>query len=107
VDTGIHAFGWSRHQAIDYLLANVGLSEHDVVSEVDRYIARPGQALAYKIGELEIRKLRSEAAAELGGAFDVRAFHDAVLENGALPLDLLRARLERWVREEQTARTSR
>jgi prolyl oligopeptidase len=97
VDTGIHSFGWTRQRAIDYLLQNLGLSEHDVISEVDRYIAWPGQALAYKIGELEIRKLRGEAEDELGEAFDVRGFHDAMLESGALPLDLLRSRMERWV----------
>jgi len=99
VDTGIHEFGWSRQQAIDYLLENLGLSERDVISEVDRYIAWPGQALAYKIGELEIRKLRAEAEDALGEAFDLRGFHDALLENGALSLDLLRARVDRWIEE--------
>jgi prolyl oligopeptidase len=107
VDTGIHAFGWSRERAIEYLLRNVGLSEHDVIAEVDRYIAWPGQALAYKIGELEIRKLRAEAEHELGPRFDLRAFHDAVLEQGALPLDLLRARVERWVAETREGAGSR
>jgi len=107
VDTGIHAFGWSRERAIDYLLQNLGLSEHDVISEVDRYIAWPGQALAYKIGELEIRRLRTEAERELGDAFDLRAFHDAMLENGALPLDVLRRRMERWMEAVKASARSR
>jgi prolyl oligopeptidase len=107
VDTGVHAFGWSREQAIEYMMQNVGLSEHDVIAEVDRYIAWPGQALAYKLGELEIRKLRAEAERALGPRFDLRAFHDALLEQGALPLDLLRARVERWVAETQEGQASR
>jgi uncharacterized protein (DUF885 family) len=99
VDTGIHALGWSRQQAIDYFLANAGKAEHDVTVEVDRYIVWPGQALAYKIGELKIKELRAYAGEELGEAFDLRAFHDAVLGAGALPLSVLETRIEEWVAE--------
>lgn len=97
VDTGIHALGWSREQAIDYFKANAGKAEHDIVVEVDRYIVWPGQALAYKIGELKIKEIRARAEAELGEAFDVRAFHDAVLGNGAVPLDVLETEVEDWM----------
>jgi len=96
VDTGIHALGWSRQQAIDYFIANAGKAEHDIVVEVDRYIVWPGQALAYKIGELKLKELRTRAQQELGPAFDVRAFHDVVLGEGALPLDVLQARVQSW-----------
>lgn len=96
VDTGIHALGWSRQQAIDYFAANAGKAEHDIVVEVDRYIVWPGQALAYKIGELKLKELREWCRQELGAAFDVRAFHDEVLGEGALPLDVLEARLRAW-----------
>jgi len=97
LDTGIHAMGWSRQQAIDFFKENAPKAEQDITVEVDRYIVWPGQALAYKIGQLKIRELRQSAAAELGAKFDVRAFHDAVLENGALPLDLLQAHVRGWV----------
>ena len=90
VDTGIHAQAWSRTAAIDFMLAHTALAENNIANEVDRYIGWPGQALAYKIGQLEIRALRAEAAAALGSAFDVRRFHDAVLGHGALPLSVLR-----------------
>ena len=89
VDTGIHAFGWERQQSIDYLAGNTALSLHECTTEVDRYISWPGQALSYKTGELTIRRLRSDAEAALGPEFDLRAFHDAVLESGALPLTIL------------------
>ncbi|MGH7646150.1 MAG: DUF885 domain-containing protein [Gemmatimonadales bacterium] len=97
LDTGIHAFGWTRQQAIDYFGANSAKTEHDIVVEVDRYIVWPGQARAYKIGELKIKELRAFATATLGAGFDVRAFHDEVLGAGALPLDVLDARTRRWV----------
>ena len=97
VDTGIHAFGWSRRQAIDFFLDNSGRTEHDIVVEVDRYIVWPGQALAYKIGELKIKELRANARMELGENFNLRAFHDQVLGAGALPLDILEVRIKAWV----------
>ena len=89
VDTGMHALGWTREQAIDLMLANTAKTENDVIVEIDRYIAWPGQALAYKIGELKILELRAKAEKELGISFDIRKFHDVVLGNGALPLDML------------------
>ncbi len=97
IDTGIHAFGWSREQAIDYFTTNAAKTEHDIEVEVDRYIVNPGQALAYKIGELKLKELRAYAAAELGDRFDVRAFHDQVLGNGPLPLDVLDRETRAWV----------
>jgi uncharacterized protein (DUF885 family) len=97
VDTGMHQLGWTRQQAIDYFIANSGKQEHDIVVEVDRYIVWPGQALSYKIGELKIKELRAYAEAELGEAFDIRAFHDVVLGNGALPLAVLETQVHEWV----------
>lgn len=98
VDTGIHAMGWTRQRAVDYMKANTALSEHNVVAEVDRYIGWPGQALAYKIGELTITRLRDDAERRLGDRFDVRGFHDRVLEAGSIPLPLLEQRVDAWVR---------
>ena len=97
VDTGIHMMGWSRQQAIDYFLANASKNEHDITVEVDRYIVWPGQALAYKIGQLKFKELRAYATTTLGEKFDIREFHDEVLGNGALPLDILDARVRQWV----------
>ncbi|HEX2032577.1 MAG TPA: DUF885 domain-containing protein [Chloroflexota bacterium] len=94
VDTGMHAKGWSRRQAIDFMLAHTVLAEHNIVNEVDRYIVWPGQALAYKIGQLEIQRLRADAERRLGTRFDVKRFHDAVLGNGALALQPLRQAVE-------------
>ncbi len=93
VDTGMHSQGWTRQQAVDYLTENTALSTHEIRTEVDRYISWPGQALAYKIGELKIIELRARATAALGPRFDIRAFHDAVLENGGMTLPAL----ERWI----------
>jgi len=97
VDTGIHSMGWTRQQAIDYFEQNTGKATHDIEVEVDRYIVWPGQALAYKIGELKIKELRAFAEKELGDGFDIRAFHDTVLENGAVPLDVLDHHVREWV----------
>jgi uncharacterized protein (DUF885 family) len=97
VDTGIHLKGWSRQQAIDYIAANTGLAMLDIEAEVDRYITWPGQALAYKIGELRILEIRKQAERALGEKFDLRAFHDALLSGGAMPLDMLEQRMGNWV----------
>jgi uncharacterized protein (DUF885 family) len=101
VDTGLHSMGWSRQQAIDYFAANSSKPLHDITVEVDRYISWPGQALAYKVGQLKIRELREFATHELGDAFDVRAFHDEVLGAGAVPLGILDARIRQWVAREK------
>ena len=97
VDTGMHDKKWTREQAINYFRSNAAKTEQDIVNEIDRYISWPGQALAYKIGQLTIRRLRTRAEAELGPRFDVRAFHDQVLNTGALPLAVLEAKIEAWV----------
>jgi uncharacterized protein (DUF885 family) len=97
VDTGLHAKKWTREQARQFFRENTLLSERDIAKEVDRYICWPGQATSYKIGELKIMALRAKARKELGEAFDIRAFHDAVLRDGALPLDVLEAQVLRWV----------
>lgn len=101
VDTGIHGMGWSRQKAIDYFKENAAKTEHDIAVEVDRYIAWPGQALAYKIGELKIKELRAKAEKSLGNNFDIRKFHDAVLENGALPLEVLEVKIDEWIAAEK------
>ena len=100
VDTGMHSMSWTRQQAIDYFLANASKNEHDITVEVDRYIVWPGQALAYKLGELKIKELRAYATKELGDKFDVRHFHDQVLGNAAVPLDVLETRIKSWVNSE-------
>ena len=97
VDTGIHSKGWSRERAIQYSLENEAESEASIVAEIERYMAIPGQALSYKIGQLKIRELRARAEEELGGDFDVRAFHDLVLEGGCLPLAVLETKVEGWI----------
>jgi len=101
VDTGLHALGWPRQKAIDYLAANTALSLHEVRTATDRYISWPGQALAYKMGELKIRELRRTAEKELGQRFDVRAFHDAVLANGPVPLPVLEEQIRAYVSREK------
>jgi prolyl oligopeptidase len=97
VDTGMHYKGWTRQQAIDFFKDNAAKAEHDIVNEIDRYIAWPGQALAYKIGQLKMLTLRERATRELGEDFDIRAFHDEMLGAGALPLDLLEQRMDAWI----------
>jgi len=97
VDTGMHYKGWTRQQAIDFFKDNAAKAEHDIVNEIDRYIVMPGQALAYKIGQLKILQIRERAEVQLGKDFDIRAFHDELLGAGALPLDLLERRMDRWM----------
>jgi uncharacterized protein (DUF885 family) len=106
VDTGLHAFGWSRQQAIDYMATRTALSLHEITAEVDRYITWPGQALSYKIGELRIRQLRTEAEQTLGDKFDLREFHDKILENGSLPIAVLESLTREWLEKSQIERTT-
>ncbi len=96
VDSGLHTMAWTRRQAIDYMLAHTAENEHDVTSEVDRYIIYPAQATSYMLGELEIRAARDEAQTAMGQRFDIKAFHDRVLEDGAVPLTFLRAKISEW-----------
>ena len=97
IDSGIHAFGWSRDQAMDYLRQRAALSEHEITTEIDRYIAWPGQALAYKLGEMQIRRHRREAEAKLGAKFDQRVFHDVILGLGSVPLPVLEQRMQQFI----------
>jgi uncharacterized protein (DUF885 family) len=96
VDTGLHALGWTRNQAIDFFRKHAAKTEQDIIVEVDRYIVWPGQALGYKMGQLKIRELRARAERALGARFDIRKFHDTVLGRGALPLDLLEQQIASW-----------
>jgi uncharacterized protein (DUF885 family) len=98
VDTGMHTKGWTRQQAIEFFRANTGKTDQDITVEVDRYIVWPGQALAYKLGQLKIRELRTQAEETLGDRFDVRTFHDAVLGEGAVPLSILEAHMHEWLK---------
>ena len=98
VDTGMHALGWSREQAVELMTENTALSHHEINTEINRYIADPGQALAYKMGELKIRELRRKAENELGDTFDIRQFHDAVLLNGPVPLQVLEEQIETYIK---------
>ena len=107
IDTGIHQYGWSRQQAIDYLASHTALTQHEVETEVDRYISWPGQALAYKLGELTILRLRTEAETRLGPNFDERRFHDAILALGSVPLTVLEERMHAFIREEEFEVTQR
>jgi uncharacterized protein (DUF885 family) len=102
IDTGVHHKGWTREQALAYLRGNTALSEHEVTTEVDRYISWPGQALSYKLGEITIMRLRREAEAALGPKFDVRAFHDAVLAQGSVPLPVLESQIRAFIAEAKT-----
>ena len=97
----MHSLGWSREQAIAYMNENSGLSEGFIVAEVDRYIVWPGQALGYKIGELKIQELRAKAAKALGEKFDLRTFHNALIDDGPLPLDVLEQRIDEWIKRQQ------
>ena len=97
VDTGMHAKGWSRQRALDFMASNTALSLHNVTTEIDRYISWPGQALSYKIGELTIKRLRAQAEEELGEKFDIRAFHDAILENGSVPMLVLEQQIQDFI----------
>jgi len=98
VDTGIHSLGWSRQRSIDYIRENTAKTEQEIAVEVDRYIVLPGQALAYKVGELAIRELRASAEKMLGKSFDIRTFHNALLDNGPLPLSILKNQMEEWIK---------
>ncbi|MBY5920111.1 DUF885 domain-containing protein [Ferrimonas balearica] len=103
VDTGIHHKRWTREQAIEYMRDNTGMAKSDVISEVERYIVMPGQATAYKVGMMKILELRSKAQSQLGDRFDLRDFHDVVLQNGAVPLDVLEQLIERYINDKQTS----
>mgnify|MGYP000052815206 CR=1 FL=1 len=106
VDTGLHSQGWTRRQAMDFFFENTSLSEGNIRAEVERYIAIPSQALAYKIGELKIKELRAWATDELGDDFDIRAFHDEVLGKGAVPLSVLDANIRAWVKGQMASGSS-
>ncbi|MCB0375345.1 MAG: DUF885 domain-containing protein, partial [Sinomicrobium sp.] len=97
VDTGLHTKGWTREQAIQYSLDHEAESEASIISEIERYMAIPGQALSYKVGQLKIRELRSKAETELGDAFDIREFHNKILESGSMPLKLLEDKINAWI----------
>jgi uncharacterized protein (DUF885 family) len=101
VDTGMHALGWSRQQAVDYMLDNTAVSVLEANDEIDRYITWPAQALAYKIGELKIRELRTRAETELGPDFDIRHFHDTVVGNGSVPIAVLEEIVYDWIEQEK------
>jgi len=101
VDTGMHALGWSKQQAIDYMMVHTASSEEDVISEINRYITWPGQACGYKIGEIRIKELRLDVENELGENFDVKRFHDLVASMGAVPLDILEKQIKNFIRDEK------
>jgi uncharacterized protein (DUF885 family) len=101
VDTGLHTRNWTREQSIKYMRENSSMAPSDAEAEVERYIAIPGQALGYKIGQLRIRELRNKAQAALGSGFDVREFHSVVLRDGSLPLEVLDAKIDRWIKSKK------
>jgi len=101
VDTGIHSKGWTRDQVVDYFRNSGAIDEPSIQTETDRYIAWPAQALSYKLGQLKILELRARAQKELGAKFDIRAFHDEMLDGGTLPLDLLEARTDKWIAQQK------
>jgi uncharacterized protein (DUF885 family) len=103
IDTGVHAKGWTREQALAYLRDNTALSEHEITTEVDRYISWPGQALSYKLGELTIVRLRDQAEQALGADFDIKAFHDMVLALGSVPLPVLEAQVQAFIADSVAA----
>ena len=97
----MHSLGWTRQRAIDYMNENSSLSESFIIAEVDRYIVWPGQALGYKLGELKIKELRAKATKALGAKFDIRKFHNALIDDGGLPLDLLEQRIDEWIKRQE------
>ena len=102
VDTGIHAYGWTREEAVNFMAKNTALSLHEVNTEIDRYISWPGQALSYKIGELKIRELRKTAEKELGNQFNIRDFHEVILEKGTVTLPLLEKRILDYIKSKKS-----
>ena len=102
VDTGIHSFGWTREESVEFMAKNTALSLHEINTEVDRYISWPGQALAYKIGEIKIRELRKKAEKVLGENFDIRDFHEVILEKGTVTLPLLEERILNYIEKLKT-----
>ena len=96
-DTGMNAAGWSRRQAIDYMVKNADISAQDATSEVERFMALPGQTLAHRVGEIKIQQLRDKARTDLGDRFDLREFHHEILKDGSMPLDILEAKIDRWI----------
>ncbi|MGZ3723152.1 MAG: DUF885 domain-containing protein, partial [Bdellovibrionales bacterium] len=107
VDTGMHSKGWSRQQAIDYFHASMPKAQTEIENEVDRYIADPAQALAYKVGQLKFLELREKAKTELGDKFDIREFHDELLKHGALPMDVLEKSVSAWIDVQKKAKTKK
>jgi uncharacterized protein (DUF885 family) len=107
VDTGVHYKHWSRQQMIDFFTQRTAMDAQNIATEVDRYIAWPGQALSYKLGQMTILKLREEARRELGDRFDIRKFHDAVLEEGPLPLDVLEEHVHKWLTQQKAVASAR
>jgi uncharacterized protein (DUF885 family) len=102
VDTGIHSKGWTRERVVDFMRKSGAVDEPTIQSETDRYVAWPAQALSYKLGQLKISELRQHAQKELGAKFDIRTFHDEILDGGILPLDMLEAHTDKWIAQQQT-----